>query len=168
MMRYIMTALCLLVVVVGCSRDYSRDEFLTINCSKRTTATIKASEGEETVIAIHLHIEGRVAGKGLLELCEGEKTTKVSGKVNLNWGGDWYQPDCKITFTPTETTSGELRVYYKFDTIARMRYTMRLPPQCGSQISPNGETEKRRYTIAYEAFWWQCVKDKSGRFGVRP
>jgi len=43
----------------------------------------------------------------------------------------------------------------------RMQYTMKIPPQCGNQISPNGEPENKRYATAYDAFWWQCIKVKS-------
>ncbi len=43
----------------------------------------------------------------------------------------------------------------------RIQYTIKIPPECGDQISPNGEPEKKRYTTAYEAFWWQCIKDRS-------
>jgi hypothetical protein len=43
----------------------------------------------------------------------------------------------------------------------RMQYTIKIPSECGNQISPNGEPENKRYTTAYEAFWWQCVKVKS-------
>ena len=43
----------------------------------------------------------------------------------------------------------------------RMQCTIKIPPECGNQISANGEPEKKRYTIAYEAFWWQCVRVKS-------
>jgi hypothetical protein len=43
----------------------------------------------------------------------------------------------------------------------KLEYTMKIPTECGNQISPNGEPEKKRYTTAYEAFWWQCIKEKS-------
>ena len=43
----------------------------------------------------------------------------------------------------------------------RLEYTIQTPPECGNQISPNGEPENKRYTTAYEAFLWQCLKVRS-------
>lgn len=75
------------------------------------------AKDKETVHSVRLHIEGKVDGKGILDWEGARKTKEISGKVNLDWGGDWYQPECKITYTPVGASSGELRVYYKFGTI---------------------------------------------------
>jgi len=48
-----------------------------------------------------------------------------------------------------------------------MQSPMKIPPQCGNQISPNGKPENERCKIAYEAFWWQCIKEKSGNIDQR-
>jgi len=48
----------------------------------------------------------------------------------------------------------------------KLEYTMKIPPECGNQISPSGDTESKRYTMAYEAFWWQCIKDKSENINI--
>lgn len=49
----------------------------------------------------------------------------------------------------------------------RLEYTIKIPPECGNQISPNGEPENKRYTTAYEAFWWECIKTKSDNLDNR-
>ncbi len=43
----------------------------------------------------------------------------------------------------------------------KLECTVKVPSEYGNEISPNGESNNVRYTKAYKAFWWQCIKDKS-------
>ena len=50
-----------------------------------------------------------------------------------------------------------------------LRCAVKVPQQyqVSSRETPNGESESVRYTVAYEAYWWNCVavraKDLAGR-----
>ena len=42
------------------------------------------------------------------------KVKKLSGKVNFEWGGDWYSETAEIRYEPVKVRSGRLILHYRF------------------------------------------------------
>lgn len=42
------------------------------------------------------------------------KVARVSGKVDFEWGGDWYAETAEIRYEPVNVRSGEVIVHYRF------------------------------------------------------
>jgi len=42
------------------------------------------------------------------------KVAKLSGKVDFEWGGDWYAETAEIRYEPEDVRSGKVVLYYRF------------------------------------------------------
>jgi len=112
--KCIIFILCMLVAIAGCSRDYQ--PYVTIDCNKKTIVKLTAPQDKTNIHAIEIRIKGKLNGRGIIEWIEGGKKKVVSGDVDLNWNRKWDQTDCRISYSPIGSASGELRIYYKFNT----------------------------------------------------
>jgi len=103
--------------LAGCAEDFKKYDFKKINGSKKTTVRLEALQGQKAVHAINIRIIGSIDGKGHIAWGATQKNKDISGKVDLNWSNEWYEPNCEIEYTPITAKSGELKIYYKFEDI---------------------------------------------------
>jgi hypothetical protein len=60
---------------------------------------------------------GQIDGEGIISLLlngEPYKVAKLSGKIDFQWGGDWYSETATIRYEPTIVRSGKLVLRYRF------------------------------------------------------
>jgi hypothetical protein len=77
--------------------------------------------GEETgnphTHGIYIRGSGEVVGDATITLLLGGKPYKVaqlSGKVDFEWGGDWYSETAEARYEPGDVQSGKVVIYYRF------------------------------------------------------
>ena len=58
-------------------------------------------------------VTGEIDGAAEM-LIDGEDPVKLSGNVQYERGGDWYDSDCRIRYEPTKVKSGHLKIRCRF------------------------------------------------------
>jgi len=70
------------------------------------------------IVGLYLQIDGHLDGKAILIQTYSKNSfaisDTISGDVQLNLGGDWYQDTCYIIYKPLTSKSGQLNIKYKF------------------------------------------------------
>ncbi len=107
-----------IITIFSCfsgSRQYE------IKDATRSEIVILEKELEQgNVHAITISGKGQISGKATLILILNEKpykTAYLSGKVNFQWGGDWYSDTAEIRYHPISVDSGQLQITYRFKDI---------------------------------------------------
>ena len=104
--------------LIGCS--INTDTYDISDSSKKQTIILKKKSGEGNVHAINITGEGDINGEATIALIlngEPYKTEKLSGRINFQWGGDWYADTAEIIYEPQKVTKGKISLNYKFETL---------------------------------------------------
>ena len=78
---------------------------------------------QEHVHSFRVKISGFVNGVAKIMLHQNSpkgsshRSAKLSGKVAIDWGGDWYTDTIVLVVTPVGQVSGSLTIEYRFDGI---------------------------------------------------
>jgi hypothetical protein len=84
-----------------------------------STTRISRFQTQGTITGIEVHVDGQINGKGIIKIGYNDSTSYRdyeidSGTVNIKHTGDWYSNLCYLTFVPTESTSGKIKVNCNF------------------------------------------------------
>ena len=88
--------------------------------TKPEVVTFKKELKQGNIHAITISGKGQICGEGKIILLLNEKpykTANLSGKVNFQWGGDWYSDTAEIRYQPSSVASGQLQITYRFKDI---------------------------------------------------
>lgn len=92
-----------------------------MDVTKEQVITLRESNKPKNVIGLRLKITGYIDGSATIQRAYEDKKMyepkMISGNVNLNLGGDWYNDKCLIIYKPSNVTSGTLKIKYKFGTL---------------------------------------------------
>jgi hypothetical protein len=66
---------------------------------------------------IYIHGSGEVDGEATISLLLGgepNRVEKLNGRVDFEWGGDWYSETAEIRYEPANVRSGKVVLHYRF------------------------------------------------------
>ncbi len=91
---------------------------VTVNdVRKPETLVLRASGNGKSVFAITVRGSGDITGKSTVTLLLNDapyKTEQLSGKVDFEWGGDWYATSAEVRYEPADVQSGNVVLEYEF------------------------------------------------------
>lgn len=84
-----------------------------------STTTISKFETKGTISGIQIYVDGQIQGTGKLKIGYNDSTSYreyelSSGTVDIEHSSDWYSELCYVTFIPTQTISGKIRINCDF------------------------------------------------------
>jgi hypothetical protein len=106
-----------IVVLVIVFRIVDRTHNLA-DVTKPETIILKKKAEQGAIYSNSIIISGEINGNAEISLILNGapyKTEKLSGKVEIHWGGDWYADEVEIRYTPTLVTGGSLKLRYDFN-----------------------------------------------------
>ena len=63
--------------------------------------------------SISVHVYGTIDGTAYL-YCPEWGSNRVSGTVDWKRSGDWFSPNCELSYFPDEVRSGKLKARYTY------------------------------------------------------
>jgi hypothetical protein len=87
------------------------------NVRRPETLVLGKETGNGNVYGITIRGSGEIDGEAIVSLLlngEPYKVEKLRGKVNFEWGGDWYSETAKIRYEPANVRTGKLVLHYRF------------------------------------------------------
>lgn len=84
-----------------------------------STTRISKFQTQGNITGIEVHVDGQIKGKGIIKIGYNDSTSYrdyevASGTVDIKHTGDWYSNLCYVTFVPTQSTSGQIKVNCSF------------------------------------------------------
>ena len=107
--------LAVLVIFVGCKND--KQTYIVADVTNKTTITLHKNNGQGYIHRITIVAKGHLDGSAQINLIlngKPYKTENLSGKIDFEWGGDWYSDSAKIQYKPSSVNSGNLSLKYTF------------------------------------------------------
>lgn len=114
-MKKVITCLAVAVLLSGCGGTRTHD---VADVTKAEVIVLKNTPGQGPVHSLSVTGFGEIQGDAEISLIlngDPYKTEKLSGKVEFQWGGDWYSDQAEIRYTPTSVTGGTLKLRYGFN-----------------------------------------------------
>jgi hypothetical protein len=112
-MRRIFLYIGLSILIVGCGfGDRSHD---IADVTKQETIVLKKDPDQGSIYSLTVRGEGKLDGEADIILIlndRSHKTIRLSGNVELFWGGDWYSNQAKVKYKPISVTKGHLKLIY--------------------------------------------------------
>jgi hypothetical protein len=113
-------AMAFLLQLTACT---NHDQSASIaDVRKEELVVLRHTKNTGHVYSISIRGIGNIDGEANISLVlngEPYKTEKLKGKVNFDWGGDWYSDTAEIRYLPINVNSGEIVIEYKFSTLKR-------------------------------------------------
>ena len=81
------------------------------------TLVLGKKTGNPYTYGITIRGSGEIDGEAKISLLlngEQYRVEKLSGKVDFEWGGDWYSETAEIRYEPGNVRSGKLLLRYRF------------------------------------------------------
>ena len=88
--------------------------------TKPEVVILKKESKQGNIYAITISGTGQISGEAnIILILNGKpyKTANLSGKVNFQWGGDWYSDTAEIRYHPSSVVSGQVQITYRFKDI---------------------------------------------------
>ena len=90
------------------------------NVSKKQTIMLYKIKTQEHVHHYFVHIIGHLDGSTKIKLYQSlknknpYKSAKITGDIDIKWGGDWYVDTLRIEYEPIDVKEGQLSLEYAF------------------------------------------------------
>jgi hypothetical protein len=105
----------LIFISASCTKYDQRLEVTDLK--KAHVLILQKKPNQKHVYSMGIHCYGKLEGEAqLVFMLNGTpyKTERMKGKVNIDWGGDWYSDSMELRYQPSSITSGQLVIEYTF------------------------------------------------------
>ena len=123
-----MNRLCIPAIVVAAGSLATGTWFLWASFDKMSSVSVSdVRQGETLVLGTKTgshHTHGvTIRGSGEIEgdatislLLNGEpyKAATLNGRIDFEWGGDWYSETAEVRYEPADVRAGEVVLHYRF------------------------------------------------------
>ncbi len=114
-MKKIITCIMACVFLSGCGIGARTRNIVDV--TKPDTVILTKIAGQGAIHSITITGAGNIDGNAEISLILNGtpyKTETLSGRVNFQWGGDWYSDQAEIRYNPSSVVGGHLRLSYDF------------------------------------------------------
>jgi hypothetical protein len=87
------------------------------DASRPIDVSLRAPHDKKAIYALDVVGVGRIDGDAEIALLLNGvpyKTKRLSGPVLFTWGGDWYNPEAIVHYTPVAAKGGSMKLSYRF------------------------------------------------------
>jgi hypothetical protein len=108
-----------LVVTIGffCASYRAMPNVVVDDARKAEVLILGAKSGNPYTHGVSIRGSGDIDGEATMSLMlngEPYKVTKLRGRIDFEWGGDWYAETAEIRYEPVKVRSGKVVLHYRF------------------------------------------------------
>ncbi|OYT19823.1 MAG: hypothetical protein CCU26_09435 [Nitrospira sp. UW-LDO-01] len=114
-------AVTLTVVLTGLTLSCTKyDQEIKLEDVRKSQGLVLRKTASGPVYSIAIRGRGTISGRARVTLMEEgslRKTETLEGRVNFQWGGDWYGDTAELQYEPINVTGGDMVIDYSFATL---------------------------------------------------
>ena len=112
-------AIVFIIILLFVIRPFTGGSVIEIkDVTKEQMIMLAEINKPKSVHSIRIKITGHIDGSATIQRSYEDKKMYepelINGNVDLHLGGDWYGDKCLIIYKPSNVTSGNLKIRYKF------------------------------------------------------